>query len=345
VIAIFTKRSFLAATLVLALASPVLKGAEQTSPSAPLTPKSLSLESPDPQLLIPVTQPLIDFKDSDIKFNLESLMNVLRDHRHEGWVLSAYPDPKTSRPLIGAGFSLDVMATEHLQSDPLNPNPFLEPSSAQLWQAAGLDSDRLQRILDQFDHDLKAWGKKNYRRKLRTHTLAPELTEEEATRLLRISTIQAVHNARAYCRDFDQLTAPQQMALSQLVFQMGVNLDEFDQFLSTLNGDVSVRDLSQSDGSVETEGEHWKTLQRTLIESQWARQYTSRAASVIAMFDPDYEQDPSGAERRVEATIRPPVTRHRKKPHVASLRAVNDSNHTGKMPRKKAPGSQYKRKA
>ena len=134
------------------------------------------------------------------------------------------------------------------------------------------------------------------------------------------------------------------MALSQLVFQMGVNLDEFDQFLSTLNGDVSDRDLSQSDGNLETEAEHWKTLQRTLIESQWARRYTSRAATVIAMFDPDYEEDPSGAERRVEATIRPPVTHRRKKRPVASLRAVSDSNHIGKASRKKAPGSQYKRK-
>ena len=154
-------------------------------------------------------------------------MNTLRDSRHEGWVLAAYPDPKTSRPLIGAGFSLDVAATEHVQRDPLNPYPFIEPSSAQLWQAAGFDSARLQSILDQYDRDLKKWKKKNYRRKIKTHQLPPQLTEEEAMRLLRISTIQAIHNARAYCRDFDQLTASQQMALSQLVYQMGVNLEEF----------------------------------------------------------------------------------------------------------------------
>ena len=87
-------------------------------------------------------------------------MNTLRDSRHESWVLAAYPDPKTSRPLIGAGFSLDVQATEHPQNDPLNPHTFLEPSSAQLWQAAGLDSERLQAILDRYDRDLKAWKKK-----------------------------------------------------------------------------------------------------------------------------------------------------------------------------------------
>ncbi|MGC1299166.1 MAG: hypothetical protein WA869_29430, partial [Alloacidobacterium sp.] len=159
-------------------------------------------------------------------------MDTLRDPNHEGWVLSAYPDPKTSRPLIGAGFGLDVLATEHPQRDPLNPRPFIEPSSAQLWQAAGLDPEQLQRILDQFDRDLRTWKKKQYRRKVRTHTLRPELTEDEATRLLRISAIQAVQNARAYCRNFDRLNAPQQMALSQLVFQMGVNLEEFVQFLS-----------------------------------------------------------------------------------------------------------------
>src|SRR5664280_3625547 len=116
------------------------------SPSAPLTPQTLPLGTHDPLLS---SQPLFDFKDSDIKFSLNSLMSVLRDSRHEGWVLAAYPDPKTSRPLIGAGFGLDVAATEHIQRDPLNPHPFLEPSTAQLWQAAGLDSARLQNILDQ----------------------------------------------------------------------------------------------------------------------------------------------------------------------------------------------------
>src|ERR1700758_4324516 len=131
-------------------------------------------------------QPLLDFKDSDIKFNLQSLMNTLRDNRHEGWVLAAYPDPKTSRPLIGAGFSLDVPAREHPQRDPLNPHPFLEPSSAELWQAAGLDNEELQSILDQFDRQLEVWKKKKYRKKIRAHELWPQISEQEATKLLRI---------------------------------------------------------------------------------------------------------------------------------------------------------------
>lgn len=168
-------------------------------------------------------------------------MDLLRDHRHEGWVLAAYPDPHTSRPLIGAGFSLDVPAREHPQRDPLNPHPFLEPSSAQLWQAAGLDPDRLERILAQYDRELEnriqTRSRRKHRRRTRTPALTPQVTDEEATRLLRISAIQAVYNARGYCRDFDRLRAAQQLALSQLVFQMGVNLEEFVQFLAALNGD------------------------------------------------------------------------------------------------------------
>jgi GH24 family phage-related lysozyme (muramidase) len=189
-----------------------------------------------------------------------------------------------------------------------------------LWQAAGLDPEKLQAILDQYDRDLDAWNKKNFRRKIRTHELSPELTDEEATKLLRISAIQATYNARAYCRMFDQLTASQQMALSQLVFQMGVNLEEFTQFLSTVN-EVSYRDSAQSGSNAVWETEHWRTVQSTLIQSQWARRYTTRAVSVIAMFDPTYEQDPREAERKVMAQIRPKATHHRKKAAVRSVRA------------------------
>ena len=52
---------------------------------------------------------------------------------------------------------------------------------------------------------------------------------------------------RAYCRVFDQLTASQQMALSQLVFQMGVNLEEFTQFLSAINDSANCGDSIQPD--------------------------------------------------------------------------------------------------
>ncbi len=291
----------------------------QSLPSPAVSPAPVSLPSvhPGPSPLStppdasPPLQPLLDFKDSDVKFNLAYLMNTLRDSRHEGWVLAAYPDPKTSRPLIGAGFSLDVEATQHIQRDPLNPYPFIEPSSAQLWQAAGFDSARLQSILEQYDRDLKKWKKKNYRRKIRTHQLPPQLTEDEALRLLRISTIQATHNARAYCRNFDQLTASQQMALSQLVYQMGVNLEEFVEFLSAINDGYP--DAAQPPGSIEGASEHWKTVQLTLIQSQWAKRYSTRAVAVIAMFAPDYAQDPKQAEREVQAKLHPPATHRHKK--------------------------------
>ena len=290
-------------------------------PSISLAPENLSPEGPAPA---PFSS--LDFNASGTKFNVDSLMRVLRDGRHEGWVLAAYPDPKTSRPLIGAGVSLDVPAREHVQSDSLNPNMFLEPSSAQLWQAAGLDPERLQSILDQFDRNLKTWKKKNYRKKIKTRKLPPELTEAEATRLLHVSALQAIHNARAYCRSFDQLTASQQMALSQLVFQMGVNLEEFVQFLAVLNGGPRLQDAALREGAIESQSEHWRAVQQTLIDSQWAKRYSSRAVAVIAMFDPDYVEDPRAAERRVQVVLRPP-SKH-KKPRVQPVATTAPQSRT-----------------
>jgi len=277
-------------------------------------------------------QALFDFKDSDIKFKLETLMNILRDSKHESWVLAAYPDPKTGRPLIGAGFNLDVSATQHIQTNPLNLHLFIEPSTTELWQDAGLDLGRLQGILDQFDRDMKTWQKKKFRRKIRTHQLTGEITEQEATNLLRISTLEAIHNARAYCDDFDHLTASQQMALSQLVYQMGVNVEEFVEFLSAINDHSSYPDSAQAEGgtqegSIQEEDEYWKTVQSTLIQSDWARRYTSRAVTVIAMFDPDYDKEPKQAEREVRTQIHPLVAHHRKKPHAEAVR-VSKSSHT-----------------
>jgi len=253
---------------------------------------------------------------SGTKFSIDRLMRVLKDGQHEGWVLAAYPDPKTSRPLIGAGFSLDVEAREHVQSDPLNPNQFLEPSSAQLWAAAGLDPQRLQRILEQFDRNLAKWNKKTYRKKIKAHQLPAQVTDAEATELLRVSALQATHNAKAYYRGYDQLTAAQQMALSQLVFQMGVNLEEFVQFLAVLNDDLMLQNVALSEGGADSVTEHWKSVQQTLINSQWARRYTTRAVTVIAMFDPTYEQDPKAAERRIQAVLRPPAKRKGKQLHA-----------------------------
>jgi hypothetical protein len=272
---------------------------------------------------------LLTFKESEIKFRLNDLMDILRDHQHEGWVLAAYPDPNTHRPLIGAGFSLDVQAVAHPQPDTSNPHMFVEPSSAQLWQAAGLPPEKLDRILAQFDHNMEKWSLTTYRRKIIRHTLPPQLTEEEATKLLRISAIQAVYNARAYCNGFDRLTASQQMAMSQLVFQMGTNLQAFVQFLDAVNDEDNAHELAKLDGFMETTPEHWQRVQGALIDSQWARRYSVRASSVIAMFDPNYSLQPTRAQQQVAATL--PV-----KPHATSkVRAVSYRKHPRKPQNKK----------
>jgi len=283
---------------------------------------------PEASPLMPSIQPILDFRTSDIKFNLQALMKVLRDRNHEDWMLAAYPDPNTGRPLIGAGFSLDVAATDHQQWDPLNPNQFLEPSSAQLWQAAGLDPEKLRQILEEFNAGLEARGTKGYRRRLRAHTLRPQITDEEATRLLRITAIQAVINARAYCRNFDRLDGPQQMALSQLAFQMGVNLEKFVEFLSELNGDSSHPDLLQPDGGGVTDAQHSKNVQNTLFDSQWARRYTVRAITVIAMFDPGYASNPRAAEAKMMVALPPPV-RHRHR-NSSTRRSSKANNHSAR---------------
>ena len=269
-------------------------------------------------------EPLVDFKSSQIKFNLQTLMNTLRDNRHEGWVLSAYPDPKTSRPLIGAGFSLDLEAREHVQRDPLNPAQFLEPSSAQLWQAAGLNPARLQAMLEAYDRDLQVWQKKKFRRKIRTGELFPQIDEDDASLLLRVAVIQAIHNARAYCRNFDQLSGPQQMALTQLVYQMGVNLEQFTQFLNAINNPPPIVAPGAADVS---DAEYWRAVQQTLIHSDWARRYSTRAISVIAMFDADYDADPYSAEARVRAEVHPLVLHRHKKRHSPTLRTASVTRH------------------
>jgi len=291
--------------------SPVLAD-ENGHPSNAVPSRSLSPAPLPPELLL-------GFHDTGTKFDVDSLMKILRDSRHEGWVLAAYPDPKTSRPLIGAGFSLDVEEREHVQNDPSNPHTFLEPSSAQLWQAAGLDSDRLPKILAQFDRNLQKWNKKGYRRKIKANKLPPDVTNAEATALLRVSARQAIHNAKAYCRDYDQLTPSQQMALSQLVFQMGVNLEEFVQFLSVLNSTFSVEGVALANQSIDDQSAHWKAVQQTLIDSQWARRYTSRAVSVIAMLDLNYSEHPQAAEQQVQAVLRPAPKPHRKKHHAGTV--------------------------
>lgn len=306
------------------------KPQEQQQPTSPSSTPPNILTEPNHETAMPLIQPLLDFKDSDVKFALPNLMNILSDRRHEGWVLAAYPDPKTSRPLIGAGFSLDLAARDHPQHDPLNPHPFVEPSSAQLWQAAGLDPKRLQDILHEYDEHLSIWAKRRYRKKIKV--LTPQITDEEATRLLRIAAIQAIVNAKAYCRNFDRLTGPQQMAVSQLVYQMGINLEEFGQFLSLINDESASEPEAQNSADIKTA--HWKDVQQTLIQSQWARLYHTRAVSVIAMLDPQYVNDPHVAELRVSAILHPAMAHRRRRQSRSSLRVASYRKHKGRAGRK-----------
>jgi hypothetical protein len=302
---------------VLAIAA--LQPASAQTPSASPAPKLIPNPPPasDPALIAPAVDPiaqsvpaaksslpvtpamqmLLKFKDTDVKFAVPDLMEILRDRRHEGWVLAAYPDPKTSHPLIGAGFSLDLPARDHSQADPSNPNPFIEPSSDELWRAAGLDDARLDAILDRFSERMAQWKKKGFRRRM--VQLEPDISDSDADLLLRIAIIQSIDNAKAYCRNFDALTAPQQMAMSQLVYQMGFNLQHFTQFLSQVNADATA------------EADYWTAVQSTLEQSKWAHLYRIRATAVIAMLDPTYADDPAAAEKRVGAVLHPAVAHHR----------------------------------
>ncbi len=294
--------------------------------------------SDPPAIQVPTTPPTIqlleEFSEAEVKFNLQDLLEILQDRRHEGWVLAAYPDPKTGQPLIGAGVSLDLPAREHPQRDPLNPNPFLEPSSAELWQASGLEPERLNRILAEFQHRLAVWSMREFRGHIRE--LDPQISDEEATQLLRTAAIQAILNARAYCRSFDQLTGPQQMALSQLVFQMGVNLEEFSQFLSLINSDSIAAPIAKKVAAGDVE--YWTGVQKSLVQSQWARLYRTRAISVIAMLDPRYNQNPRMAERRVGTVLRPAVVHRRRGRSSGSTQLASNSKsagpHAGKRTRR-----------
>ncbi len=306
------------------------------------TPAAQSAQVPSGAVLSPALRMMADFKDSDVKFDVNELVDILRDRRHEGWVLAAYPDPRTGQPLTGAGFSLDLPEREHAQTDPLNPHQFLEPSSADLWRAAGFDARRLDDILKVFYERKRMWSKRTWRRQL--YSLPAQISNEDATQLVRVGAIQAIYNARAYCRNFDQLTGPQQMAMAQLVYQMGVNLQHFNVFLAKINSGVRPAPGPQAvamdpatlalnaDAVPAFAGqapEYWQGVQESLMGSQWAHKYRTRAIAVIAMLDPAYGNDPSAAEQRVGAVLRPTAV-HRRHGHAAfAKRQVAAGTHHG----------------
>lgn len=327
----------------------------QEAPSLPAPTTQTAMAAPTPIVApSPALRMMEEFKDTDVKFDMNELVDILRDRRHEGWVLAAYPDPRTAQPLIGAGFSLDLPEREHPQLDANNPHPFLEPSSADLWQAAGFDPARLDNILQTFYDRRRTWTKRAWRKKL--YSLPAQISDDDAIQLVRVGAIQAIYNAKAYCRNFDQLNGPQQMAMAQLVYQMGVNLEHFNAFLTTINPGPAPRGqqtvaTAQADpntqptaadsqmfaqamqdatssatptaiGQIDQSPEYWLGVQHSLIGSQWAHKYRTRAISVIAMLDPAYSDDPTAAEQRVGAVLRPAVVHHRGR-HGAAVKQVS----------------------
>ena len=299
-----------------AVAAPVPAAADET-PAASLPVKA---GPPDGTA---VTR-LQAFRRSDVKFSMDDLVDILQDKRHEGWVLTAYPDPHTAQPLIGAGFSLDLPERVHAQRDSLNLNTFLEPSSAELWQAAGLEPEKLKGILAVFYKRLDSWGKEDFRSQMRT--LDPQISETDAQALTRIGVVQAAINAKAYCRYFAQLTASQQMGLTQLVYQMGVNMEEFTTFLGLINRQKT--DDAGNTFAVTPGAAYWHDVQMSLLDSRWAKAYKDRATAVVAMFDPRYAASSAAAERKVYLVLNPP-RRHVRGRRGGSLREARlNKRHT-----------------
>jgi len=332
----------------------------QDAPALPMTAQPQAAVTAPTPVVAPsaALRMMEEFKDTDVRFDMNELVDILRDRRHEGWVLAAYPDPRTAQPLIGAGFSLDLPEREHPQLDANNPHPFLEPSSADLWQAAGFDSARLDGILNTFYERRRTWSKRTWRKKM--FALPAQISDDDAIALVRVGAIQAVYNAKAYCRNFDQLNGPQQMAMAQLVYQMGVNLEHFNAFLTTINPGPAPRGqqiVAKPDaeagtpataadsqmfaqavqdataaapvatGQIDQSPEYWLGVQKSLMGSQWAHKYRTRAISVIAMLDPAYSDDPTAAEKRVGAVLRPAVVHRHRARRGAVARQVSATKH------------------
>ena len=334
--------------------SQTLSETDAASPAIPpVVPPAAQFDQAAPAAAVrPAVRMMQEFKDSAVKFDVNELVDILRDRRHEGWVLAAYPDPRTGQPLIGAGFSLDLPERDHPQADPMNPHQFLEPSSADLWQAAGFDPGRLDDILKVFYERKRTWSKRTWRRQL--YSLPAQISDEDAAQLVRVGAIQAIYNARAYCRNFDQMSGPQQMAMAQLVYQMGVNLQHFNAFLTTINSDAAAvpeaapvdsamlaDDAATATPAVGNEApEYWQAVQKSLMGSEWAHKYRTRAVAVIAMLDPAYGDDPSAAEQRVGVVLRPAVIHRRHGHAVATTRQVAATTHSHR-----GPGHSQKRRS
>ena len=86
------------------------------------------------------------------------------------------------------------------------------------------------------------------------------------------------------------------MAMAQLVYQMGVNLQHFNAFLTIINPDPGpAQPTTASDSAMFSEAvseaaatapagldqspEYWLSVQKSLMGSQWAHKYRTRAIS------------------------------------------------------------------
>jgi hypothetical protein len=109
---------------------------------------------------------------------------------------------------------------------------------------------------------------------------------------------------------------------------MGVNLAHFDEFLNLINDGTQTHLLEASSESTPSgDSEYWRAVQHSLMQSQWAKLYRSRAIAVIAMLDPAYADSPTAAERLVGATLRPAVAvAHRHRPRPASLNQISSNS-------------------
>jgi hypothetical protein len=116
-----------------------------------------------------------------------------------------------------------------------------------------------------------------------------------------------------------------------------VNLEHFNAFLAMINPGAGPRAAAVDPTALTQDGpialdqspEYWVGVQKSLMTSQWARLYRTRAISVIAMLDPAYGDDPTAAERRVGAVLRPAVIRRTRGHATATTRQVAVTTHRG----------------
>src|SRR5258707_11245355 len=112
------------------------------------------------------------------------------------------------------------------------------------------------------------------------------------------------------------------MPMTNLVYQMGVTPEDSSPFFAkTTRGNESV---AEAETVAKADAAYWRSVQMSLVQSQWARLYRARATAVIAMLDPAYMKNPTRAERSVGVILRPARVR---KAHSAVRNAAYTKHH------------------